>query len=78
MSRRFQIVDDFAGHQAVEARAVVADHAAEGAAGVAGRVGPIGEVVNFGGIAQTIENDAGLDAGDFGADRSTRGVHVAV
>ncbi len=36
---RFDVVHDFAAHQAVNAATVVADHAAEGAAGVRGRIG---------------------------------------
>ena len=59
---RFHVVDDFAAEQAVHAATVVADHAAEGAAGVRGGIGRVGEVMQLGGVAQAVENDAGLDA----------------
>ena len=60
------IVDGFAAHEGVDAAGVVADHAAEGAAAVGGWVGGEGEVVLFGGVAELIEDDAGLDAGEAG------------
>src|ERR1019366_4800796 len=41
----FDVVGNFAAEQAVDAATVVADHAAEGAAVVGGRVGSVGEVV---------------------------------
>ena len=43
----FDVVDDFAAQQAVHAATVVADHAAEGAAGVRGGVGRVGEVMQL-------------------------------
>ena len=58
---RFDIVDDFAAEQAVDAATVVADHAAEGAARVRCRVGGVGEVMQLGGVAEAVENDARLD-----------------
>jgi hypothetical protein len=48
----------------VDAAGVVADHAADSAVAVAGGIGGEGEVMFFGGSAEVIENDAGLDAGD--------------
>ena len=50
----------------MDAATVVADHAAEGAAGVGGGVGRIGEVVEFGGVAEPVEDDSRLDDGEFG------------
>ena len=68
---RFHVVDDFAAQQAVHAATVVADHAAEGAAGVGGGVRRVGQVMQFGGVAQAVEDDAGLDAGELAhRDRS--------
>ena len=63
----FQILDvvvGLAGHHGMHAAGVVADHAAESAAAVSGRVGPKGEVMFFGCGAQTVEHDSGLYAGD--------------
>ena len=54
----------FAGHDGVDAAGVVADHAADGAAVVAGGIGGEGEVMFFGGVAEVVEDDAGLHAGD--------------
>ena len=59
---RFDVVDNFAAQQPMDAATVVADHAAERAAGVGGGVGRVGQVVELGGVAQAVENDAGLDA----------------
>ncbi len=74
----FDVVDDLAGEQAVDAATVVADHAAEGAAGVGGGVGAIGEVVQLGGLAEAVEDDAGLDGGEFGGGvDGGEAVHVA-
>ena len=55
------VVDGLAAHEAVDAAGVVADHAADGAAAVGGGVGGKGEVEFFGGVANAIEHDAGLD-----------------
>ena len=75
---RLDVVDDFAAEQAVDAATVVADHAAEGAAGVRGGVGRIGELVELGGVAEAVENDAGLDAGELvGRVQRFERVHVA-
>ncbi len=76
--QRLDIVGDFAAKQAVDAAAVVADHAAEGAAGVGGWVGRVGEVVLFGSIAEAVEDDAGLDGRELhlGVD-AAESVHVA-
>jgi hypothetical protein len=60
----FDVVVGFAGHDGVDAAGIVADHAADGATGVAGGIGGKGEVKFFGGVAQAVEDDAGLDAGD--------------
>ncbi len=49
------------GHHRVHAARVVADHAAEGAVGVGRRVGPEGEVMDLGCVAQLVEHDAGAD-----------------
>ena len=56
------VVDGFAAHERVDAAGVVADHAADGAAGVRGGVGSEGEVEALGGIADAVEDYAGLDA----------------
>ena len=61
---RFDVVNDFAAEQAVHAATVVANHATEGAAGVRGRIGRVGELMELGGIAQPVENDSGLNAGE--------------
>ncbi len=60
----FHVVDNFAAQQAVHAATVVAYHASEGTAGVGGGVRRVGQVMHFGGVAQPVENNAGLDAGD--------------
>ena len=49
----------------MDAATVVANDTAEGAAGVSGGIGRVGEVMEFGGVAQAIEDDAGLDAGEL-------------
>ena len=61
---RVDIVDGLATHEGVRSAGVVADHAAEGAAGVRGGIGREGEVMNLGGFAHAVENDAGLDDGE--------------
>ena len=48
----------------MDAAGIVADHAADGAAVVAGGIGSEGEVMFFGGVAEMIEHDAGLHACD--------------
>jgi hypothetical protein len=58
------VVVGFAGHDGVDAAGVVADHAADGAAVVAGGIGSEGEVMLFGGVAESVEDDSGLHAGD--------------
>jgi hypothetical protein len=75
---RFDVVDHFAGQQAVDAATVVADHAAEGAAGVRRGVGGVGQVVELGGLAQAVEDDARLDARQLGGGvDGGEAVHVA-
>ena len=59
------VVDGFAAHEGVDAAGVVADHAADGAAGVGGGVGGEGEGEFFCGVADAVENDAGLDVDGF-------------
>src|SRR5262249_24471597 len=51
-----------AGHYGVDAAGVIADHAADGAAVVAGRIGGEGQVMFFGSVAKVIEDDSGLDS----------------
>ena len=65
----FDVVDDLAAQQAVDAATVVADHAAEGAAAVGSRIGGVGQVMQFGGFAQAVENDAWLDLASLHRDR---------
>src|SRR5581483_4976724 len=60
----FDVVVGFAAHDGVDAAGVVADHAAECAAVMAGRIGGECEVMFLGGVAQVVEDYAGLDAGD--------------
>src|SRR5271165_1383142 len=48
----------------MDAAGIVADHATDGAAVVAGGIGGEGEVIFFGGVAEAVEDDAGLHAGD--------------
>ena len=70
--QRFDVVHYLAGHQPMSAATVVADHAAQCAARVRRRVGAVGQVVHFGGIAQPVEDDARFYAREFG-----RGVNQA-
>ena len=76
---RLDVVDGLAAQQPVHAATVVADHAAQRAARVSGRVGRIGKVMKLGGVAQPVKHDAGLDrARAWLRDRSTLSrVHVA-
>src|SRR5579863_6274148 len=48
----------------MDAAGVVADHAAQGAAVVGGRIGGEGQVILFSRVAEMVEDDSGLDAGD--------------
>ena len=54
----------------MDAAGIVADHAADGAAVVAGGVGGEGQVMFFGGVAEVIQNYSGLHSRDaaFGID----------
>jgi len=63
---RLHVVGDFATQQAMNAATVVADHAAQGAAGVGCGVGRIGQMEALGGLAEPVEDDAGLHAGQLG------------
>lgn len=47
----------------MDAAGIVANHAAESAAGVGGGVGRVGEVVELGGVAEAVKDEAGLDDG---------------
>ncbi len=68
------VVDGFAAHEGVDAAGVVADHAADGAAAVGGGVGCVGEGEFFGGFADAVEDDAGLDVD--GAGDGIDGAHL--
>ncbi len=74
----FDVVGDFAAEQAMDAATVVADHAAEGAAGMRGGIGSVGEVMHLRRFAEAVEDDAGLNDGEFfsGIDGGEL-VHVA-
>ena len=74
---REDVVDGLAAHEGVDAAGVVADHAADGAAAVGGGIGGEGEVEFFGGVANAVENDAGLnvDGASDGIDWA-HSVHV--
>ena len=61
---RFNVFVGLPAHDGVDSAGVVTDHATDGAAIVAGWIGSESEVVLFGGIAQVIENDSGLDLRD--------------
>ncbi len=61
---RFDVVVGFASHDGMDAAGVVADHAAEGAAIMSGGIGREGEMVLFGGDAEMVEHDSGLNPGD--------------
>ncbi len=50
----FDVVIRLAAHDGVDAAGVVADHAADGAAVVAGGIGGEGQVIFFGGVAEVI------------------------
>ena len=75
---RFHVVHNLAAQQPVHAAGVVADHAAEGAARVGCGIGRVGQVVLLGGLAQAVEDDAGIDGGElaFGIERGEP-VHVS-
>ena len=62
---RLDIVDRLAAHERVYATGVVADHSAQRAAAMGSRIGSEGKVVFFRGIAQPVEHDARLDAGEL-------------
>jgi len=62
---RLDIVGHFAAQQPVYAAAVVADHAAEGAARVRRRIGGVGEVILFRCFAQAVQHNAWLDCREF-------------
>ena len=64
-SQMLDVVHRFSAEQGMRAAGIIADHSANGAAVVGGRVGREGEFVGFGGIAQRIENDAWLNAREF-------------
>src|ERR1700752_1299029 len=66
----FDVVVRLAAHDGVDAAGVVADHATDGAAIVAGGIRGKGQVIFFGGVAGLIQNFSGLDARDaaFGID----------
>ncbi len=68
------VVDGLAAHEGVDAAGVVADHAADGAAAVGGGVGREGEGEFFCGVADAVEDDAGLDVD--GAGVGVDGAHV--
>ncbi len=75
---RLDVVDRLAAEQAVDAAGVVADHAAEGAAAVGCRVGGEGELVLLGFVAEGVEDEARLDAGEArGGIKVEDRVHVA-
>ena len=59
------VVDGFAGHQRVNAARVVADHSADRAVRVRRGIGTEGELVVLGGVAEIVEDDAGLHARVF-------------
>ncbi len=74
---RFNVVYDLAAEQAMHAATVVTDHAAKRAAGVRRGIGRVGELMRFGGVAQTVKDNAWLDACKFGAGVQGREcVHV--
>ncbi len=56
------VVVRLAGHHRVHAAGVVADHAAESAVVVGGRIGTEGQTVRLGRVAQDVEHETGLDA----------------
>jgi hypothetical protein len=62
---RVNVVDGFAAHERMDAARVVANHAAERAAAMRGRVGREGQLMDFGRVAHAIEHDARLDARDL-------------
>ncbi len=68
------VVDGLAAHEGVDAAGVVADHAADGAAAVGGGVGGESEGEFFRGVADAVEDDAGLDVN--GAGLGIDGAHA--
>ena len=63
--QRFDVVDGFPRHQRMDAAGVVADHSADCAVGVGGRIGAECEVVLLGLAAKIVEDDAWFDRGVF-------------
>ena len=61
------VVGDLAAQQAVHAATVVADHAAQRAARVSSRIGRVGQVMQFGSLAQAVEDNARFDLRQLGA-----------
>ena len=59
----FDVVVGLARHYGMHAAGIVADHAAQGAAVVAGRVRGESQMMFLGGVAQVVENHAGLHPG---------------
>ena len=59
----FDVVVGLSRHDGMHAAGVVADHAAERAAVVGGRVGRESQMMFFGGVAQVVENHSGLHPG---------------
>ena len=55
---RLDVVAGLARHQRVGAAGVVADHPAEGAVGVGGGIGPVGQAVLLGGVAELVADHA--------------------
>ena len=58
---RLDIVNDLATEQAMHAATVVADHAAEGAAGVCRGIGRVSKLMELCGVAQAVKDDTRLN-----------------
>src|SRR5579884_4448433 len=59
----FYVVIGFAAHYRMNTAAVIADHAADSAAVVAGGIGSKGQMMFFGGVAEMVQNDSRLHSG---------------
>ena len=57
----FDIFVGLAGHHRMHTAGVVADHAADGATVMARGIGPEGQMMFLGGVAEIVEHHAGLD-----------------
>ncbi len=58
----FHVIDGLPAEQGVRSARIIADHSADGASAVSGRVRREGQLVDLGAVAQSIQNHARLNA----------------